>query len=181
MQDLSSLTRDQTCVLCKGKWKWKWSHSVVSDSAAPWTVACQDPLSVGFSSKNTGVGCYFLLQEIFLIQGLNLGFPHCSRRFTIWVTKERELLILREFYPSPFAFFQSLFLRPWSYPVVMVTVATKSELRTTKINFGGLSFTLGKAVVPRLWGQQSVYLFFSFSGLWPLQPQTHSQNHGQRT
>ena len=86
--------------------------------------------------------------------------PHCSRRFTIWATKQRELLILREFYPSPFAFLQSLFLRPWSYPVVMVTVATKSELITTKINFGGLSFTLGKAVVPRLWGQQSVYLFF---------------------
>ena len=31
----------------------------------PWTVAHQDPLSVEFSSKNTGVGCHFLLQEIF--------------------------------------------------------------------------------------------------------------------
>ena len=29
----------------------------------------QDPLSVGFSSKNTGVGCHFLLQRIFLTQG----------------------------------------------------------------------------------------------------------------
>ena len=27
----------------------------------PWTVACQAPLSMGFS-KNTGVGCHFLLQ-----------------------------------------------------------------------------------------------------------------------
>ena len=31
--------------------------------ATPWTVACQAPLSVGFSSKSTGVGCHFLLQE----------------------------------------------------------------------------------------------------------------------
>ena len=28
----------------------------------PWTVAHQAPLSMGFSRKNTGVGCYFLLQ-----------------------------------------------------------------------------------------------------------------------
>ena len=27
------------------------SHSVVSDSATPWTVACQAPLSMGFSKK----------------------------------------------------------------------------------------------------------------------------------
>ena len=27
------------------------SHSVVSDSATPWTVACQAPLSVGFSRQ----------------------------------------------------------------------------------------------------------------------------------
>ena len=28
----------------------------------PWTVACQAPLSIGFSSKITGVGCHFLLR-----------------------------------------------------------------------------------------------------------------------
>ena len=27
------------------------SHSVVSDSATPWTVACQAPLSMGFSRQ----------------------------------------------------------------------------------------------------------------------------------
>ena len=37
-----------------------------------WTLACQTPLSMEFSSKNTGVGCHVLLQGIFLIQGLNL-------------------------------------------------------------------------------------------------------------
>ena len=30
----------------------------------PWTAACQALLSMGFHSKNTGVGCYFLFQGI---------------------------------------------------------------------------------------------------------------------
>ena len=34
-------------------------------------VAHQTPLSMGFSSKNTRVGCHFLLQGIFLSHGLN--------------------------------------------------------------------------------------------------------------
>ena len=44
----------------------------------PWTVALQAPLSMGFPSKNTGVGCYFLLQGIFLTHGLNPGLLHCK-------------------------------------------------------------------------------------------------------
>ena len=32
-----------------------------------------------FPGKNTGVGCHFLLQEIFSTQGLNLGLPHCRQ------------------------------------------------------------------------------------------------------
>ena len=31
--------------------KWKWSHSVVSDSATPWTAAYQAPTSMGFSRQ----------------------------------------------------------------------------------------------------------------------------------
>ena len=31
--------------------------------------------------KKTGVGCPFLLQGIFLIQGLNPGLPHCRQTF----------------------------------------------------------------------------------------------------
>ena len=44
---------------------------VVSDSTTPWTAARQAPLSMDFPGKNTGVGCHFLLQGIFLTQGLN--------------------------------------------------------------------------------------------------------------
>ena len=49
----------------------------------PWTVAHQAPLSMEFFRQEywsgTGVGCYFLLQGIFLIQGLNPGLPHCRQ------------------------------------------------------------------------------------------------------
>ena len=38
----------------------------------PWAVARQAPLSMGFSSKNTGVGRHALLQRIFPTQGSNL-------------------------------------------------------------------------------------------------------------
>ena len=42
-------------------------------------TACQAPLSVGFSGKNTGVGCHALLQRIFLTWGLNPVLPHCRQ------------------------------------------------------------------------------------------------------
>ena len=42
----------------------------------PWTVKCQPPLSIGFSKNNTEMGCHFLLQGIFLTQGLKLHFLH---------------------------------------------------------------------------------------------------------
>ena len=41
--------------------------------ATPWTAAHQAPLSRDFPSKNTGVGCHFLLQGIFPTPGL---YPH---------------------------------------------------------------------------------------------------------
>ena len=49
---------------------------VLSDSLqlfGLWTVAHQDPLSMGLPGQDTGVGCYFLLQGIILTQGSN---PH---------------------------------------------------------------------------------------------------------
>ena len=42
----------------------------------PWSITCQTPLSMGFPSKNTGVGCHFLLQGIFLTQGWNPYLLH---------------------------------------------------------------------------------------------------------
>ena len=45
----------------------------------PWIVACQASLSMGFTSKNTGVGRHSLLQGIFLTQGSNPGLLHCRQ------------------------------------------------------------------------------------------------------
>ena len=42
-----------------------------------------------FPGKNTGVGCCFLLQEIFLTQGLYLGLLHC--RQTLYCLSHREV------------------------------------------------------------------------------------------
>ena len=58
--------------------------SVVSDSLWPPPARLFCPWD--FSSKNPGVGCHFLLQEIFSIQGLNpclVCLLHCGRFFTI--------------------------------------------------------------------------------------------------
>ena len=58
-----------------------------------WTVACQAPLSMGFSRKNTGVGCHFLLQRIFWLRdGTSVsGVSHIAGRFiTIWAIREAQ-------------------------------------------------------------------------------------------
>ena len=45
----------------------------------PWTVVPKLLRPWDSSGKNTGVGCHFLLQRIFLTQGSNPGFPHCRQ------------------------------------------------------------------------------------------------------
>ena len=61
---------------------WKWSHSVVSNSLQShglWPTRLLCPWDS--PGKNAGVGCHFLLQGIFLTQGLNLGLLHCRQTF----------------------------------------------------------------------------------------------------
>ena len=55
------------------------SLSCVPLFQTPWTISYQAPLSWNFSGKSTGVGCHFLLQGLFLMQGLNPGLPHCRQ------------------------------------------------------------------------------------------------------
>ena len=50
---------------------------------ALWTIAHQAPLSMDFPGKNIGVSCHFLLQGIFLTQGLNQVSRVPGRRFTV--------------------------------------------------------------------------------------------------
>ena len=55
--------------------------SHVQLSVTPWTVAIKLLCPWGFSGKNTGVGCHFLLQGIIPAQGSNFGLLHCR-----WIT-----------------------------------------------------------------------------------------------
>ena len=50
--------------------------------ATPWTVACQAPLSMGFSRQEYWSGCHFLLQGIFPTPGWNPGLCTVGRFFT---------------------------------------------------------------------------------------------------
>ena len=65
------------------KEKWKKvkvkSLSRVWFFVTPWTVTYEAPSTMGFSGKNAGVGCYFLLQWIFPTQGSNPGLLHCRQ------------------------------------------------------------------------------------------------------
>ena len=65
---------------CVQRKKRKWSCSVMSDCLWPHGLEPTRFLHPwDFPGKNTGVGCHFLLQEIFLTQGLNPGLPHCRQ------------------------------------------------------------------------------------------------------
>ena len=68
------------------------SFSHVRLFATPWTVAHQAPPSWDFPGKNNGVGCHFLLQEIFLTQGLNPGLLHC--RQTLYRLSHTEFMAI---------------------------------------------------------------------------------------
>ena len=58
----------------------KWSHSVMSDSLRPHGLQPKRLLCPwDFPGENAGVGCHFLLQEIFLTQRSNPGLPHCRQ------------------------------------------------------------------------------------------------------
>ena len=50
-------------------------------------VAHQAPLSMEFSSKNTGMGSHFLLQEIFPTQGSTMGPPALQADSMVWATR----------------------------------------------------------------------------------------------
>ena len=62
--------------------------SCVQLFATPWTVACQAPLSMGFSRQEYGVGCHFLLQGVFLTQGSNLSLS----RLLLWQVDSLQLV-----------------------------------------------------------------------------------------
>ena len=90
---------------------WEEGSSVVKSSgdcslSDTFTEACERqsqchtvtaPLSLGFPSKNTWVGCHFLLQGIFPTQGLNSCLLHCRWILYNWATWEGPLSVHMQF------------------------------------------------------------------------------------
>ena len=68
------------------------THSVESNSVTPWTVVHQQtPLPWDFPDKNTGVGSQpFSSPGILPNPGVEPGLLHCSRFFTVGVTREAQ-------------------------------------------------------------------------------------------
>ena len=72
----------------------------------PWTIACQAPLSMGFSQQKYWSGSYSLFPGIFSTQGLNPGLPHCCRQIDSYMTMSsgcsrtllQQVLSLRPFH-----------------------------------------------------------------------------------
>ena len=62
---------------------WRWEVKLLSHFrliVTPWTVVYTRLLRPWhFPGKSTGVGCHFLLQEIFPTQGMNPGLPSCRK------------------------------------------------------------------------------------------------------
>ena len=107
--------------------------SRVWPSATPWTVAHQDPLSMDSPGKNAGVGCHFLLQGVFLTQGLNPGLPHC--RQALYQLSHQGAVLLKEIYPQ--------FQTPSFWPMGPVTASNHPEhSQLHRLHWGSLLETL---------------------------------------
>ena len=64
------------------------SCSVVSDFVTPWTVACQDPLSMGFSRQEYWSGAISFSRGSSQPRDWSRVSCIVDRRFTIWPTRE---------------------------------------------------------------------------------------------
>ena len=74
--------------------------------ATLWTVACKTPCPWDSPDKLTGVGCHFLLQRIFPIQGSNPNLLHLLhwRVGSLPLVPPGKPVMLIRFPPSPFLF-----------------------------------------------------------------------------
>ena len=73
------------------------SHSLWPHGLYPARLFCP----WDFPGKNTGVACYFLLQEIFPAQGSNPHLLHCRWILDYWATREAARLYILQLYQHP--------------------------------------------------------------------------------
>ena len=67
----------------------KWCHSVMSDSATPWTVACQAPMSMGLSRQDSWSGIFLSFSRgSSQLRDQTWVSRIAARLFTIWATRE---------------------------------------------------------------------------------------------
>ena len=88
--------------LFSGWKKKKESESHIQLCETPWTVTCLAISPWDSPGKNTWVGCHFLSQGFFLIQGSNLCLLHCRK--ILYCINYQELLgwqPLKNLYCSP--------------------------------------------------------------------------------
>ena len=72
-------------------WRIPWTEEPKYLSSFPKAWFSESPICPwDFPGKNTGVGCHFLLQGIFLNQESNPGLLHC-RQILYWLSYERNL------------------------------------------------------------------------------------------
>ena len=99
------------------------SHSVMSDSLLPHGLYPTRLICLWNSpDKNTGVGCHFLLQGLFLTQGLNPGLPHCRHcRQNPFQLQLQEQIIFMSFLKS--------------YSILPIPYETIKGIKTWRSNF----------------------------------------------
>ena len=84
------------------------SHSVVSDSATTWTIACQPPLSMGFSRQEYWCGLPFHLPGKLPNPGIKPGSPVLQEDSLLFETRDSPFVSLGRFIPRYFILFVAM-------------------------------------------------------------------------
>ena len=90
--------------------------------ATPWTIAHQAPLSMKFPGKKPGVGCHFLLQGLFLTQGVS-----CIGRQILYYCSTCEAPILLLHHGAEDVYMCGVMIKTYYLPS---TMANNEDLRT---------------------------------------------------
>ena len=132
----------------------------MSNSSDPLDCCSPGPLWIGFLRHNTGVGCHFLLQGIFPIQGLNPYLLHAGRFFTAEPSEKpsyfrSEAILTPEFGSPPLTWNSKV---PWAL-VPTAQVLIYSHLFISRINtFKRFSKSFRAGMEPCIVDKQCIFI-----------------------
>ena len=133
----------------------------MSDSCNPWTVACQALLSMGFPRQEFWSGLPFLFQQIFQIQGSNLGLLHC-RRILYQLSHQRSLKCTYFLQLQTFELLPPLLPGPSvAFPISKNGISVNQIFRPkSRISFDSLflSHPTAESSVSCIWFTLNIYL-----------------------